>query len=481
MFAKTLERVLLKLTSGADFSRLDAGDMEERFQSLRDYGTLPRGRERRAERLSSRHIAAAILGLTPARPNWAGHATAVLANLHAVGGSTAGLLGAPTLLDALEALIATPDAAERLVSVRLSAGEHGREVNGSALFLMEEAGERRPYGYVSMLSAAAFAPGPTPWDPESSIRTSSRELRLTRHFFRELLRQIAYAATLPEPPGDGAEYDADDARRVRERRLKIRPTSRFMNRGVDTQVSWPSEEALVPFDGYELVLMPKTAEHQPSVHIDLARFQLSQDEADSILRRFLSVRTWEDDQFAILEDGWSGNTGPAPVSRRDLAFNIGAPELFARRSPHAPELRRALAHYRAGCNALEADLVSYALLSFWKIFEIHFPQNQDREIGAWIAECLPALREDRSDDETWTAFDRARGDATAEGYLRRARVAAAHASTRERSDEDNALERLDVDRATRVARLLARHLLVTALNIDAALKAPLPAADASEP
>jgi len=53
MFAKSLERILLRLIAGADFTALGAADMEHRFQSLRDSGKLPRGRERRAARLSA--------------------------------------------------------------------------------------------------------------------------------------------------------------------------------------------------------------------------------------------------------------------------------------------------------------------------------------------------------------------------------------------------------------------------------------------
>lgn len=474
MFAKTLERVLLKLTSGADFTALEAADMEERFQKLRDNGKLPRGREHRAARLTTRHIAGALLGLVPARAGWAGHAAAVLSNLHAVGGPTAGLLGAPDLLSALEALLDTPSASARLVSLRLSAGEHSKQLNGSALFLMDDDGQRRAYGYASQFSSATFAPGLESWDPESSIRTASRDLRLTRHFFRELSRAIAASAHVSEPPGEGKEYDADDARRLRERRLKIRPSSYFLNRGVDTQVAWPHDECLVPFDGYELVLMPKTAKNRPSVHIDLNRFQLTSDDAETILRRFLSVRSWEDDQFAILEDGWAGNSGPAPVSRRNLAFMIGEPQLFARRSAPTPRLRRALAHYRAGCNALEADLVSYAFLSFWKILELKFKEDNTK-ISTWIAARLPALRAPEDDAEDWARFDDARGTATAERYLLRScRVAVAHASVRSRSDEDDAAELLRLHRATRIVRLLARDLMENDFKIDAALSDTAP-------
>ncbi len=39
--------------------------------------------------------------------------------------------------------------------------------------------------------------------------------------------------------------------------------------GVDNQVTWPKEEALITFEQYRLLLMPKTKDHLQSVHIDL--------------------------------------------------------------------------------------------------------------------------------------------------------------------------------------------------------------------
>jgi len=45
VFAKNLERVLAEALGKSDISPIDFADIAERFESLRSYGKLPRGRE----------------------------------------------------------------------------------------------------------------------------------------------------------------------------------------------------------------------------------------------------------------------------------------------------------------------------------------------------------------------------------------------------------------------------------------------------
>ncbi len=53
MFAKDLEHLLAQFCRQSDVSRVDVVDIAERFNSLRAYRRLPRGRENRAKHLSS--------------------------------------------------------------------------------------------------------------------------------------------------------------------------------------------------------------------------------------------------------------------------------------------------------------------------------------------------------------------------------------------------------------------------------------------
>src|SRR5262249_24958910 len=89
MHAKSLARILGLLCQNSDVSHGIPQEFEERFKSLRGYGRLPRGRERREEKLSNEHTAAAVFGLVPIHPSWAGHGAIILAGLRPVGGTEA--------------------------------------------------------------------------------------------------------------------------------------------------------------------------------------------------------------------------------------------------------------------------------------------------------------------------------------------------------------------------------------------------------
>jgi hypothetical protein len=109
VFAQDLEFILLDLCLGCDASTADLADMDLRFESLRGYGRLPRGRGKRVQLLSSIEITSAVLGLTPTRPGWSGHSAIVLGNLRPVGGEAASFLGASKFLtDAEQLLISKP-------------------------------------------------------------------------------------------------------------------------------------------------------------------------------------------------------------------------------------------------------------------------------------------------------------------------------------------------------------------------------------
>jgi hypothetical protein len=98
----------------------------------------------------------------------------------------------------------------------------------------------------------------------------SRDLSFSRRFFDRLAKAIEAAKRYTEPlESDGSEYETEEAREARHRKLGARQGSRFLNIGVDNQVTWPQTETVTHFDRYTLVLMPKTREHSCSIHIDL--------------------------------------------------------------------------------------------------------------------------------------------------------------------------------------------------------------------
>jgi len=97
MFAKNLEIALAYLCEKGDVSHSLPQEFTARFDALRRYGKLPRGRERRDQLLTSSEIGSAILGLAPVHPNWAGHAATILSGLRPIGGADASFFGTSTL------------------------------------------------------------------------------------------------------------------------------------------------------------------------------------------------------------------------------------------------------------------------------------------------------------------------------------------------------------------------------------------------
>ena len=401
--------VLLNICRTSDASWDDPSDMSRRFEALRGYGKLPRGRENRGKRLADAAIAHAVLGLTPKLPGWAGHAAIVLGKLRPVGGLSASFLRSPTLLDALKRLLTSEESRGALVSVTLSMAEAGTISSGLAFLHCRDGDEVRTVSFASQLAASSLQPeAEKTFDPLHRHAPASRHLVLNQRFFNRLALQVECSLRRAEPAGDGSEYDGDDAHRARYKALRIGPQSRFLNIGVNTQVVWPKQETLVEFGTYRLVLMPKTAQKTQSIHVDLHSNRLTDREAMTVVNRFLSVMAWCSDQFAISEEAWSGNPAPVPVSRRDLAF--------------------VTTHH-------------------------------------WIF--ITALWTGDNEDLDRSRFDSSRGAESPEVYLWSAcRVAVAHASVKRPSDADDMAEINRLHAASSVLRRLARYMISHELSVS---------------
>ena len=439
-------------------------EMEERFESLRGYGRLPSGRENRGLALTDRQIIAAVLGLVASRPSWAGHVCAVIERLKPVGGKTDAFGGSPTLTDALAYILTKEDARAGIVAVRLSVAEIGPNSNGLATITFEENGARRVLSFVRDEAVSLLQSGmDLQFDAEMRNAEISRELVFNRRFFDKLARAVADSRAHPVPPiGDGSEYDKEDAENAR---LGATASSSYLNIGVDNQVTWPREEMLIEFDRYKLVLMPKTKENVQSIHVDLHENRLTMEEAMTVVNRFLSLLTWCDDQFAIAQDGWAGNPVPVAVPIRNLAFTTAYHWIFNRKISVSDEVRRALALYREARNAEQNFMISYAVLNYYKIIEIHhkgYPAS-----SKWVADNLPPILNDPHDQHGIAEFLAACGNETPETYIYAAcRVAVAHVSPNRPSDPDDTMEQRRLHNAADVMRRLARRFIMVELGVS---------------
>lgn len=473
MFAIHLQSLLTELCREAEICHWPHDDLEKRFQSLRGCGRLPRGRENRSRPLTDEQIASAILGLSITMPGWAGHAAAVMEHRLPVGGSASAFADAKTLQEALVKILSDEAIRGTVIAVQVSTAECGVNSHGIASILYKDGDATRRSSYVPKEAASLLRPGAEDhFDPDQPYAIFGRGVTFNRRFFDRLSRRVADDRKWPPPlPDDSAEYDTEEAERARRKRLRATDSSNFLNVGVDNHVTWPREETLIEFDQYHMVLMPKTRENVQSISIDLHANKLTPEQAKTVINRFLSLLCWCDDHFAIVQDGWSGNSVPVPVRKRDLAFTTTYQWLFDRKLPTLDKVLKALAYYREARNAEHNFMVSYAVLNYYKIIEIQHPGQPDST--QWVSQNLPAILNDSHNQHGIQTFVAACGQEAPETYIYAAcRVAVAHASPNRVSDPDEAAELERLHNAADIMRRLARRFIIDELGFSDSLWEP---------
>ena len=295
---------------------------------------------------------------------------------------------------------------------------------------------------------------------------ASREMNFGRPFFERVAKAIESAARNPgEPAGDGSEYDDEESKQALWKKLGVTQRSRFMNMAADNHVTWPNKPTLVKFDGHHFVLMPRTKDHVQSVHMDLVGNSLDDSGATTVMHRFLSLMAWCDDNFATLGFGWSGNPIPVPVAKPELAFRTTSHYVFERKIPSTPEARRALALYREALNAEHSQLISYAVLNYYKIIEL--TQRDRAQTKNWFRDNFVHARNLECLKRSLDDFDKLRGSVEPHEYIYKScRLAVAHAGKDFRSDPDDATELLRLHTAANIMQVLARHCIEIEFKIS---------------
>jgi hypothetical protein len=462
MYAKNLERILALLCEKSDASHSTGAEYDERFKSLRGYGRLPRGRERREEALSEKQITAAVFGLVATRPGWAGHVAIILEGLSPVGGTGGSFFAAETLSDAVAQLLSNETARKSFIRLTVTVAETGVNSNGGAELVYERDGERRRAYFVPAMAMSLLQPGrEVRFDPDHDRLNAPamREMSFSHRFFDRLALECERAKRLPAPPeGDGSEYDAEEAEQERRKKLGVCNGSNFLNVGVENQVTWPKEEKLISFDRYQIVLLPMTKDNMPSIHVDLTTNHLDNRGARTLINRFLSLMSWCDDNFAIASYGWSGSPIPQPVSKRNLGFTTAHDYIFDRKIPATEKAQRALALYREARNAEESGFIGQAVLNYYRIIEIKNPIRGD--VKNWFRDNFEVLRADAAHSEIVKRFLDHCGLKKPHEYIHEScRVAVSHANKDSKSDPDDAHEVIRLHSAADVMQLLARRFI----------------------
>lgn len=470
MIAKQLEALLSSETSKTDLSYRSSADLVQRFQSLRGFRLLPKGRGKNAQHLNLKETVAGILSIASDKPGYAGTASKLLMNLKPVGGVGASFQGASTFGDAVARLLEDEEYLNSVLEVRFSVSEiytngHGR----AAIVYHADSGPRVSY-YVGSTATSLLGKGAEKtYDPNELISSAIKETVLFPKLFMTILRtrRINYPEHAFDHLVDPDEEEIEHRKDQRVKELGITQASNFLNMPVDTQVTWPDVETVVDFEGKRLVLMPRTRDTDTSIHIDLHGNKLSPSEAHTLANRFLSLMTWCDDQFCTLQDGSYGSHFPVAMNKRDLAFATAHHWIFDRKLPKSQEARTALALYRQGRNAEQNYLVPYAILSYVKVIEVRYGDKGEPQ--KWIEENYEPFKEQMELRAEVLAFE----DACAETgekphrYIWKAcRVAVSHVSKRAPSDPDEFDELRRLHAAANVVRGLARYFIKHELNLS---------------
>ncbi|MGR6466494.1 methylamine utilization protein MauJ [Rhizobium sp. PAMB 3182] len=468
MYAKNLSLLLHRELS----ENLSYDETLKRFESLRGYGQIPRGRDKAAQRLTNNEIAGAVLGYVPTLSGWAGHVAMIMSDLRPVGGVSASFKEAGSLREAMAALLSKDEDCNAFVSLTLSIARIPGNDEYQAKLLFEENGQRKIASYVSKDALRLAVSGAEKtFDPDRLLSTNTRQLVLSREFFQKLKRDVDLSRHLDRPlETDWREYDTEEQRNAFHKRLGARGGSRFLNLGVETTVTWPKDPTRIEFGGHHFVLFPKTKEHSHSISIDLAGERIKTEDARTLLNRFLSILCWCDDRHAILREGWSGNPVPVPVPRRDMAISTMTTWMFYRSMPDDERLLNCLSYYREGLNAAEAGIASQEMLSFYKVFETDFKEFGRREIGPKTQEWITAVFEEACKNVRSEMLQRFHADRQsvpfAEYIHKNCRVAAAHASKDYPSDADVSSETQRLSIAAEITKALARHYIRTKFDFS---------------
>jgi hypothetical protein len=468
MYANRFASFLAGEIVKTDLSQRAPDDVAQRFESLRGYRVIPAGRAKNVTPLSLTQMAKAILSLATVKPGFAGLAAITLSSLRPVGGVETAFQKCAALGAAVESLLQHSVALDSLVELRVSDSEIYTNAHGRGAITYRSVDGLMTTYYVHQNAVSLLQSGAEKdFDPRALISSTVTEMVFYPPFFRQIVNTLEREACMPRLPPviDPQDEDEETRREARAKRLGILPNSTFLNLAVDNQVTWPPEETVVTFEDYRLILMPPTRDHTTSIHIDLVGQRITSEKAVSLINRFLSLMTWCDDNFAILQEGWSGNPIPVAVPKQNLGLITAYNWIFDRKIPASADARKALALYREGRNAEQNYLISYAVLSYYKIVELK--HRGKSEARTWFGQNYEALKGTQALTDEIARFESARGTERPGDYLYRAcRVAVAHANKPYSSDPDDIGELRRLHVAAHILRALARRFIREELRVS---------------
>src|SRR5215813_3866010 len=164
---------------------------------------------------------------------------------------------------------------------------------------------------------------------------------------------------------------------------------KWLDVGIKGHAAWPTKETKVTFGGYELLLKPGTKNTEQSVHINLKG--ISQQEALTLINRFLSILSWCDGVPMENLYGLSGGMLPGVISRITISVfgSCIGDYPFHRDVDQNHKTCLALALYR---EAFTVNSVPFSFLSCFKIMNVFWKDSKEHIEG--IRETLSKLKDE---------------------------------------------------------------------------------------
>jgi hypothetical protein len=177
------------------------------------------------------------------------------------------------------------------------------------------------------------------------------------------------------------------------REAKVKAAPELMERGdwlcvnVETSCPWPVYPQPFEFAGHVMWIVPLTQEEYGGVAMMVPK-ELSREEAEGLLLRFLSVLSWRE-RSGIAVAHRSGGSMPFMMGlNKKIGFAIREEfDLTELLCPEEERPRIALALMR---EALSLNNHGYSFLSCWRVLELAYPVTKDRV--AWMQSTVPSLK-----------------------------------------------------------------------------------------
>jgi hypothetical protein len=166
----------------------------------------------------------------------------------------------------------------------------------------------------------------------------------------------------------------------------LRQIGQWVCLNIEPTFPWPVRPQSVEFGGQILWIIPITQEDHPGVAIRRP-LDMTQEDAESLLYRFLSVVAWREDAGIIVAHRTGGSRPQMMGLNRKIGFAIrDAFDFTDLISPDEEGPRIALALMR---EARSLNHYGYAFLSYWRVLELAFPKSRARV--EWMEETLSTL------------------------------------------------------------------------------------------